>query len=838
MQPRYDWQKGQDAWDAVEISRQEPERVQGPLRQGLWRYGLAVVLIIGLIGASVVWFVTRRAKTNTAAVEDDILRTNSLIFQAVAAGDEELLRSNLSGRNPYWVTLMSDLLSTGAIYDREMWGLSYDPAVLDDSRIRIALNPAWDEAELIFPLDFVHHLGGGVTQTVQLEQTLIYRRSRERWLLAPVDVDFWGERLSFEGRYLNLDYPARDREIVERLAADLDRLVGDICADLADPGCSAGFRMAVRFYESTPDIAAITSPMKFLPCGEDIFELPPPTLVGLPVDEAGYEALLQGYRAEMAALTIAHLLYPSNCDYSRLRIALLDYRLSELGMRPWPMVSDDYVNLWSEQFHLEQMYFAVQKDRQTVWNVVPGTGVMRPYYALIAFLTEVYGTSPAEIERYLDRERLTEDLYWSTLHNWSDQNFADNYPLELAWGKFLEEKAGDGVAVGPDLPDQDLRLVCYGGNITTGIAYPNGVLYEVDLETGEMTAVYPLNHTDAYLTPLPHDRGTVVVEQRLDFVREPARVLVWEEGEPIILFETSDNLEPVSIFDFRDQGEQLLVYDSDDQKYGGYLLADCGSEAGCRRLDYGYGGFPILSPSGERFMSLLSIGNHGYESQYFRPFSMNGLTTYSDSLTGKSPFWLSEERIGFIVGNGRAVTALTIAGEDFPEQREVLFTLEEVDPSLALDETAVIEAVLSNPNEPEDLMVVARNGQGWVSIYQVNILRRWIQRLKEWAFLMVSDAVYDFEFSPEGGWLVVSGEYLVSSGSYLHLFDIRGNEMHSFEYQMEFDRPVHWAMDWSAGDEWLAIPDNGYIRLIKPAADYQEVIVPDGVNCSGAVWVN
>jgi hypothetical protein len=433
-------------------------------------------------------------------------------------------------------------------------------------------------------------------------------------------------------------------------------------------------------------------------------------------------------------------------------------------------------------------------------------------------------------------------LYWSTLHNWTDGDFADDGPLEAAWERFLVEKAGGEAVDGPVLPEQNLRMVCYGGDITTGIAYPNGVLYELDLGTGEMTAVFPLNHTNGYMASLPGEEGIVVVEELLDLVMENARVLLWEEEEPVVLFETADNLVPVSFFDFRGRGEQLLVYNRQNQQYRGYLLAECAAGSGCNWADFG--GFPIISPSGERFMSLISIGNHGYEGRFFRPFGVGRLMTLTDAIVGKSPFWLGDERIGWVAEDGRTVMALTVAGEDYPEQREALFTLEEVDPLLALDGAAAIESVLSNPNEPEDLIVTVKDGEGWASIYQVNILRRWIQRLKAQAFSLESEAMYSFDFSPEGRWLVVSGNDLTNSTAYMHLFEMAGNgqrgagSVHSFVYKMVFERPMHWAMDWSAGDEWLAIPDNGYIRLIYPAGDFQDVVVPMGVGCSGAVWVD
>jgi hypothetical protein len=120
----------------------------------------------------------------------------------------------------------------------------------------------------------------------------------------------------------------------------------------------------------------------------------------------------------------------------------------------------------------------------------------------------------------------------------------------------------------------------------------------------------------------------------------------------------------------------------------------------------------------------------------------------------------------------------------------------------------------------------------------VNVLRRWIQPLLEQAFWLDSETIYSFDLSPEGRWLAISGNNLTTSTAYIHLLDLAENVVQSFEYKMVFDRPMHWVMDWSAGDEWLALPDNGYIRLIYPAGDYQVVVVPEGVGCSGAVWVD
>jgi hypothetical protein len=576
-----------------------------------------------------------------------------------------------------------------------------------------------------------------------------------------------------------------------------------------------------------------------LPCAEGVFELPTPTLVGLPIDETGYEVLLDGYRSEIAALTLAFVNYPTNCDYSRLKIALLDYQLSRMGYRPLPITDVDYAMLLAERVHLEQMFYAVQNDGEEALNFEPWLEDLRPYHALIVFLSEEFDTSLAEISAYIDRERLVRDFYWSTLHNWSDENFADNGPLEAAWEQFLIEKAGSERADAPELPDQNLRMVCYGGDITTGVAYPNGVLYELDLVSEEMTAVYSLRHTEGQIISLPGDTGAVVVEQRYDFVRENARVLLWED-EPVVLFETADNLLPVPEFAAAAGADQILFYNDQNQNYEIFPLAFCQSGNLCELLRQP--GFPVWPHSGDLMMWVAANGlSIGYEHQIEVQLLFRGLNDLNE-LTGRSPFWLDDNRFGYIADYAQAGMAVTVDENGNPGEEEVLFSLVEVNEFLALDSATVIESVLSRPGEPEDLIVVVTDRDGWASIYQVNVLRRWIQPLKERAFILDSReferVTFNFNLSPDGRWLVITDDDRMKSTASIRLFDLDKVEVHTFEYKMVFNQPMHWTMDWSAGDEWLAIPDNGYIRLINPAADYQDVVVPDGVACSGAVWIN
>ena len=260
------------------------------------------------------WILDRRARTNSAAVgEDDILGTNALIYQAALRGDGELLLSNLSGREPEWVAEMEAVISRGLFYDRPFWGLHFQPRLQAESEIEIALNPSWNTAELSVPLEYKFEGADGLSTTVKLEQTLTYRRSQEKWLLAAPEGNFWGRRLLYEGQYLTLNYPARDQEIVERLGADLDGFIGEICSAVEDLSCSAEFRVVIRLETDALPLTQIPHKFNLPACLNLERELPTPTLIGLPIDDSGYEAIYSGYRSEIMTAAMAQLIDYDQC---------------------------------------------------------------------------------------------------------------------------------------------------------------------------------------------------------------------------------------------------------------------------------------------------------------------------------------------------------------------------------------------------------------------------------------------------------------------------------------------------------------------------------------------
>ncbi len=832
MPSQLDWRKGKDAWEEIEVVRAQPPAA--PPRRP-WSLIFTVVLIIGLIGASVIVFVNHRTSENLDAIESSILGTNALVFQAIMAGDVELLRSNMSGRDPDWVASQENALAAELMYDRPLWGLDSKLNMVDESEIEIGLNPEWNTAELVIPLDYSYEPFDGLTKTVQLEQTLVYRRNSERWLLAPADINFWGERFIFEGQYLTLNYPERDQEIVVRLAAELDDLIRDLCTEIEGMACAADFQLTIRLDDRSSQIGSITSPLKQLPCVDGGFNMPTPTLVGLPVDEAGYEILLQGYRTTVAASALTRMIYSDFCPNSPLTIAMLDYRLTQLGFQSWPLKPVDYLDLVEDQVHLRQANFYIN-NRLINTSIEAFIKDNSSVYAIVEFLIEGHETTLEEIEKNIVENPREIYFFQPPLSNWTNSNYASNRELEFAWEQFLRAKAGNEGEfpqhIEPPFPGQDLLLVCLTGLSDTTSALPDRMLYALDLQEEEWITVDDLRLSTGFLLSSPGDEGVIIVEQRFGFLG----VRTLDENEPIIIVENSKNWLPVTFVEKPSGDLDLMVYNVRSHLYELVQFTKCLSRLFC--LSSAVLGYPIWSPSGERIL-LTSPGNFGYERQYARPFILGRFKFSGIEIgEGSSQFWLSDEQFGYVATDGRTVMVSRIGEDELLEEAEVLFTLEEVDPILAIDPATTIESVLSNPEEPEDLIVTVRHRDGGASVYQVNLLRRWIQKLVNKEFELNEETVYSFDFSPETRWLVISGHDSTTSTTYLHFYDLDENEVRSYQYKMVFERPIHWAMDWSAGDEWLAVPDNGYVRLINPAADYQTVIVPDGVTCSDVVWVN
>ena len=180
------------------------------------------------------WQINQRISTATVEIETELLATHNFVLQTAVDQDEALFKANLSGRDPGWGEVQKTLLNEGLLLDRPMLGWQHEamPDQLTAEAVTVTLDATFNAAELVYPQTYVVQGSSGLTETVTLQQTAVYRLGERRWLYAPPLDDFWGDWITQGGDYLTVAYPERDREVAARLAIHLDELLGQMCKEL------------------------------------------------------------------------------------------------------------------------------------------------------------------------------------------------------------------------------------------------------------------------------------------------------------------------------------------------------------------------------------------------------------------------------------------------------------------------------------------------------------------------------------------------------------------------------------------------------------------------------
>ena len=99
-------------------------------------------------------------------------------------------------------------------------------------------------------------------------------------------------------------FPERDEEVGRRLAADLESIVAAACNQIEGLLCSGEIKLYVNLVSNPQLLIDLIDPSSRLEDGPDIF-LPAPTLIGVPADNTGYQALLRAYGERVVATFIA-----------------------------------------------------------------------------------------------------------------------------------------------------------------------------------------------------------------------------------------------------------------------------------------------------------------------------------------------------------------------------------------------------------------------------------------------------------------------------------------------------------------------------------------------------
>ena len=422
----FDWQTQEEiSW---EDPSPLPEAPTEPASQRRWWLYIVLAVLVGAATAVliVVRELNRRVDRAETEARQAVLSSHNVIQQAALEEDAELFVGFLSGRDADWAKSQEEAVKGGAYLDRNWLGfrrLSDVDSVAETAIV--TFSPDLTAAEMTLTQTYDVDIGNRLTETVLLGQTAVYRLGPNRWLLAPPEPEFWGETRTSNGRYLTTTYPERDTEIGRRLAADLDRKLIEMCAQLADINCPPDLQVHL---ELTTDPSLLLLMHEGLVTTGRRLRLPTPTLIGTPQDENGYRALHRGYARWLTAVIINDLVGWVCCDHERFQQAIIHHQWQQLGLHSLPPIAyasvqdsanqlDTFVDLWNkpndDATHLEQQM--VQ--------------------ALIEFLTAAMDIPTSQLQH-----EFGEITYRNWLLNVSDIPFVD---LEQAWQRFLARKVGN-----------------------------------------------------------------------------------------------------------------------------------------------------------------------------------------------------------------------------------------------------------------------------------------------------------------------------------------------------------------------------------------------------------
>ncbi|MCA9874440.1 MAG: hypothetical protein KC441_12315 [Anaerolineales bacterium] len=324
MRPSFNWQTEEqenDDWAAAPPSRPASSK-RGS------RTLFFVLGVIMLTAAAAALYLNHRQHEAITRITQDVTAVFATSQQAITRQDAELYAQLLSSQDRAWYTAQRRLFAAGLPQDRASLGLQFVPTAVPVPAVD--LSPNLRQAEVTFDVPYTAVSALGVASPIRLEQTVVYRQQNSRWLQNPPDAGFWGETTSSEMGLLSLTYPGRDTEIVLRLGRDLAAELTALCAELAGGACPPHLRVPLEFSTdpaSLADLSDLTTPA----WNGRVYHLPAPTLIGLPTDEASYQALYRGLTRRIVANFRTRLFTPIPLPDQTLQT--LCYAPEALGLR-------------------------------------------------------------------------------------------------------------------------------------------------------------------------------------------------------------------------------------------------------------------------------------------------------------------------------------------------------------------------------------------------------------------------------------------------------------------------------------------------------------------------
>jgi hypothetical protein len=303
-------------WQTEESSPQGDAEFTGNFsasRRTIGCLTFTIILIVIIISAFI-WLVNDTQSNAVASVKEDVLLAFELRQQAAGVGDGELFSALLSSKDTAWKRDQERLFASNLINDRIAIGLTANSPTQD--HFTLDLSPDLQQAELSFVQEYriVEVLSSD--QEIELLRSLTFHLEDGRWKYAPPDLAFWGPWKEEEGEFISIAYPARDTEFAAPLVDLIDSHLKDLCAKVREENqfgkvfCQGNKPWRIRLHTEEETLLNLADASKVGSSQFD-FELPTPTIVGVPLNEKDLEVYLELYtksilqRMESALLTTA-----------------------------------------------------------------------------------------------------------------------------------------------------------------------------------------------------------------------------------------------------------------------------------------------------------------------------------------------------------------------------------------------------------------------------------------------------------------------------------------------------------------------------------------------------
>ncbi|MCB0012573.1 MAG: hypothetical protein KDE34_11750, partial [Anaerolineales bacterium] len=514
MPTNFNWNTDEEqSWDDVdEAVIHETQRWRPP--RWLLTGGL-VLALVAVIGFLVARAVNRQVAEVTDDVSFTVLDAVALSQQAAASGDIDLFTSVLSGRDLNWSEEQKDLVRGGIWLDRPQLGLTLVAAAGSEngvplSEADVTLQPALSSAEINLTHTYQSPIGNGLTEEVRLQQTLIYRQGESSWLLAPPEAEFWGDGQTYATPFFQVLYPTRDQALVERLVNDLTGKAIELChlgwlglateqCLPAEPLADISFSTSSRYLLELKSARFDRTPQPDL---DGLYLLPAPSLIGIPLDEPGYQALYRGYAALLFGQMIQDAAGYPCCEHQLFFEAILQLQLNQVGLQPWPLGEAAYNQL------LRQMPLP---DLASYYDATVGfadaslaSQQLDWIYALVQYQASQEGLAPTTLIQRLSVA--------GTLGQWlapvsGPEPFSPAF--YESWRRFLFAQTSLGSNTVPIInTTQELVLNCLDARRESASAT---VLTSWSPATGQFTD-WSFYNSPMFMVPLPNDDGLVLHE--------------------------------------------------------------------------------------------------------------------------------------------------------------------------------------------------------------------------------------------------------------------------------------------------------------------------------------